>query len=195
MQYGIVIAVVAGAAVVVLLIWRATARETRRRERDQQAWRARMYADARAFAAAVQQKRVLPVVATNVILKPGEVAFYSAPSTLYETREVRHYQTDRAGARSLGSQQWRQIDTGTLTITNKRLIFDGLANDRTVPLSKILSVHTDLMAIAVSVEGRRKGMVLDAANPLILAFILRLCCQVDDPRDLSQTELDVTFVG
>lgn len=50
------------------------------------------------------------------------------------------------------------------------------------------------LELEVSVEGRQKSMVFEAANPLILATIIRICCQADDPLDLSQTTLNVTFV-
>src|SRR6266496_6106022 len=96
--------------------------------------RALLFAQARDFAASVQQNRALPTVATNIILKPDEVAFYSTPSALYETRAVRHYQAGHTGfrvakgvyvggtsGRSTSTQEWAKIDTGWLTITNKRV--------------------------------------------------------------------------
>jgi hypothetical protein len=156
--------------------------------------------------AGVEQSRALPIVTTNIILKSGESAFYSAPSALYETRAVRHYQSGHTGfrvargiyigstsGRSVSNQEWSKIDTGRLTVTSKRLIFDGGSADRSVPLGKIVSVESSLTGIEVSVEGRQKSMVFEAANPLILATIIRICCQADNPLDLSQTTLDVTF--
>jgi hypothetical protein len=190
----VVFAICAAGAVVVILIWAAKAYARRRREREQREGRAHMFAEARAFAAGVQQRRALPTVATNIILKSGEVAFYSAPSVLYETRAVGRHQLDSAGVRSTSTQQCRQIDTGRLTVTSKRLIFDGPGTDRILQLSKLVSVESDLTAVEVSAQGRQKSMFLTAANPLILALIIRICCQADDPRDLSQTTLDVTFV-
>lgn len=94
----------------------------------------------------------------------------------------------------MSTQEWRQIDSGCLTVTSNRLIFDGQGADRTLALSKIVSVESLLDAVVVSAEGRQKSMLLEAANPLILMLVLRICCQAEDPRDLSHTALDVTFV-
>ncbi len=198
MEYAILIVIV----VVALIIWASAANAKHQREH-----RARSFAEARQFMASVEQSRALPTVATNIILKSGESAFYSAPSALYETRAVRHYQAGHTGfrvakgvyiggtsGRSVSNQEWNKIDTGRLTVTNKRLIFDGGSADRTVPLNKIVSVESNLTGIEVSVEGRQKSMVFEAANPLILAIIIRICCQADDPLNLSQTTLNVTFV-
>ena len=159
----------------------------------------RLQVQARNFAADVQRTRALPTATTSIILKPGEAAFYSAPSALYETRAVRNYQAGHAGVRvakgvwiggtsgrSVSTQQWAKIDTGLLTVTNQRVIFDGGQQDRTIPLKKIVSVNAGLTAIELSAEGRQKTMVFDADNPIILAAVIRICCQVNSPSDLSE---------
>jgi hypothetical protein len=64
-----------------------------------------------------------------------------------------------------------------LTITNKRLVFDGAGSDRTIALGKIVSVDPRRDSVEVSVENRQKSMVFEAANPFILASIIRLSCQ------------------
>jgi hypothetical protein len=176
------------------------------RAKQQRDRRALLFAQARAFAASVQQKRALPIVAANIILKPGEVAFYSTPSTLYETRAVRHYQAAHSGfrvakgvwvgatsGRSTNTQEWTKIDSGWLTITNKRLVFDGTREGRAVPLSKVVSAHNSTTAIEIAVEGRQKAMVFDAPNPLIASLIIRLCCQESDPLNLSGDNINFQF--
>ncbi len=145
-------------------------------------------------------------VPARILLKPGETAFYSAPSILYETRAVRHYQSGSVGfrvakgiyvggskGRSISSQEWSQIDAGTLTITNKRLIFDGGGADRTVALNKVLSAESRMDGVEVSAESRQKSMVFAAENPLILATVIHICCQIPDPLNLSETQLQITF--
>jgi hypothetical protein len=193
----IVLAIIVGAIIVVVAVVRAK----QQRER-----KALLFKQARDFAATVQQNHALPTVAANIILKPGETAFYLAPSALYETRAVRHYQAGHSAVRvakgvyiggtsgrSTSTQEWAKIDTGWLTITNKRLVFDGGKEDRSVPLSKIVSVHSSLTGIEVSVEGRQKAMVFDAANPLVASLIVRLCCQVSDPLNLSGDNINFQF--
>jgi len=199
MEYAVPIGLV---VVVALIVWVKIANAARRRRH-----RAFLFAEARQFMEGVKQCQALPTVATNIILKSGESAFYSAPSALYETRAVREYQSGFAGfrvvkgvyiggskGRSISTQEWSKIDIGILTFTNKRLIFDGRGTDRIIMLNKIVSVESSLSGVEVSVEGRQKSMVFEAANPLMVATILRICCQVDNPLNLSQTTLDVSFV-
>jgi hypothetical protein len=142
-----------------------------------------------------------------MILKSDENAFYSASSALHETRAVRHYEAGHAGfrvakgvyiggtkGRSTSTQEWNKIDTGVLTVTNRRLVFDGVSEDRTVLLDKIVSVESDASSIQVSVDDRQKSMIFEASNPLILAAIIRICCQTVNPLDLSKTTLNLSVV-
>jgi len=69
--------------VIVIIVIVAVVRAKQRREQ-----RARLFNQARDFTAAIQKNQSLPPVPTDIILKPGESAFYSTPSTLYETRAV-----------------------------------------------------------------------------------------------------------
>jgi hypothetical protein len=198
MEYLILILIL---IIIAMLIVRAT-RASEKRE-----FRARLLAEARQFMADVQNAHVLPTVPADIILKAGESAFYAAPAVLYETRAVRHYQSGHAGFRvakgvyigatsgcSLSSQEWSKIDAGRLTVTNKRLVFEGGGAHRSIPLKKIVSVVSSFTDVQVSAEGRQKTMAFEAANPLILAGIIRICCQVEDPLDLAQATLNVSFV-
>ena len=69
---------------------------------------------------------------------------------------------------STSTQEWALIDTGMLTITNQRVIFDGGQQDRIVALDKIVSVVPKLRrdravvgCIELTAEGRQKSMMLD----------------------------------
>ena len=176
------------------------------RAKQRRELRERLFIQARDFTAAIQKNQSLPPVPTDIILKPGESAFYSTPSALYETRAVRTYQAAHSGVRvakgvyiggtsgrSISTQQWAALDTGRLTITNQRLVFVGGKEDRTIPLKKIVSVNSSLTEILVSVEGRQKTIALAVPNPLIAKFIIGLCSQVADPSNLSGDKLTVTF--
>jgi hypothetical protein len=176
------------------------------RAKQRRELRDRLFNQAREFTAAVQNNRALPTVPTDIILKPGESAFYSTPSTLFETRAVRSYQGAHSGVRvakgvyiwgtsgrSISTQQWAALDTGRLTITNQRLVFVGGKEDRTIALKKIVSVKTSLTEILLSVEGRQKTIALTVPNPLIAKTIILLCSQVADPSNLSSDNLTVTF--
>ena len=167
----------------------------------------RLYSEARTFMSGVRQRRALPVVQTNLLLKANEVAFYSAPSALYETRAVRQYRSRHTGirlakgfyigrtkGRSISTQQWTKIDTGKLTVTNLRVIFEGRSENRSISVNKIVSVESGLNQIEVATESRQKSMMFAASNPLILAAIIRICSQVEDARNLSHTTLNVEYV-
>jgi hypothetical protein len=125
---------------------------------------------------------------------------------LYETRAVRQYQAGHTGfrvakgvyvggtsGRSISTQQWAKLDTGWVTITNKRLVFVGGKEDRTIPLSKVVSINSIPTGIVVSVEGRQKAIALEAANPLIATLVIRLCSQVSDPLNLSGDNINIDF--
>jgi hypothetical protein len=194
--FATVVFIVGGIIVVVLVV-----NDKQRRER-----RAFLFKQAREWVAGVQQNHALPVVRTNIILKPGESAFYSTPSTLYETRAVRTYQAAHTGfrvakgvyvggtsGRSISTQQWARLDTGSLTISNKRLVFVGGKEGRTIPLSKVVSVENNLGEILIAVEGRQKAIALTVPNPLIASVIIRLCSQVNDPLNLSGDTININF--
>ncbi|MGD0650576.1 MAG: hypothetical protein ABSA97_05475 [Verrucomicrobiia bacterium] len=198
MDYAIPIGILIIVATIILV---AIGKIKRRREH-----RALLFASARQFVADVQQRKALFPVESNVLLKSGETAFYSSPSALYETRAVRHYQSGFTGfrvakgvyvggsrGRSVSSQEWSEIGNGWLTITNKRLIFDGGGASRNIALGKIVSIKSSLKGLEVSIEGRSKSVGFEAANGMITAAILNICCQAENPLDLSQTKLNFTF--
>jgi hypothetical protein len=150
----------------------------------------RLIAEAQGWAASVKESGLLSI-SSSIILKNGEVAFYEAPSALYETRAVRYSTGGGLGfrvargvyvgggaSRSLSEQEWTQVDTGTLTVTNKRLVFNGARADRVVPIAKIVSASVaSLSQVEVSAEGRQKSMMFDAANPIILSTIFDSVCK------------------
>jgi hypothetical protein len=119
----VVIATLVVATSIIVTVVRA---KQRRELRD------RLFNQARDFTAALQKNKALATVPTDIILKPGETAFYSTPSTLYETRAVRSYQAGHSGVRvakgvyiggtsgrSISTQQWAALDTdGSQSQTN-----------------------------------------------------------------------------
>jgi hypothetical protein len=178
----LVIAIITAIIIAIVVIAVAVANANTRKQKA-----ALLVKQAQEFIEEVKQKLALPVVPTDVMLKPDETAFYSSPSALHETRAVREYHAAHAGARvakgvyiggtsgrSLSTQQWAKLDTGRLTITNKRLVFVGKKEQRSFPLDKVISVDPNLTAVVVSVEGRQKAMAFEAANPLIAMTIIRI---------------------
>ncbi len=166
--------------------------------------RALLVKQAQEFIDGVKQKLTLPVVSTDIMLKPGENAVYSSSSVLYETRAVREYRAVHSGVRvakgvyiggtsgrSLSTQQWAKLDTGCLTITNKRVVFVGAKEERAFPLDKVISVDPNLTAIVVSVEGRQKAMAFEVGNSLIVMTIIRIASKAIAPSNVSVDKIDI----
>jgi len=170
-------------------------------------WR-RIRVDAHKYLALLDRSDGLPTIPTDILLQPAERSFYCASSALYETRAVRYYQSGFAGfrvargiwiggsgGRSVSNQEWAKLDTGTLTVTNQRLVFDGAAQTRTIPLQRIVSVNSMCDSVEVSVENRQKSMVFEAANPLILSAIIRLASKGYDEIARSAYRITHTISG
>ena len=188
--------------IALLFMWLERPRSEEETERQH---RAQLLAEARHFLDDVKQSRILSVVDSGLMLRPDEVAFYSAHSVLHETQSVQQYQAGHIGVKiakgiyiggtegeSTSAQEWSEADQGDLTITNKRLIFGGRSKGqtRTVPLHKILSVRSTVSDVEIAVDGLRKNMLFTSANPAILNVIIRICCLTENPCDLSQAQLD-----
>jgi len=156
------------------------------------AWRwQRICAESDAFLHALEQGDEMPVAETHLPLLDNERAYFCAQSSLYETRAVRLYHASHPGFRvtrgvwiggtrgySVSRQEWTRIDSGILTVTNRRLVFEGQYETRIFNLRRIMVVNPTRDSVEVSVENRQKSMVFEAKNPLILASILRICCRV-----------------
>jgi hypothetical protein len=182
----VAICIVLAIATMIYLAIRASTLEARKREL---LWK-QICDESDQFTLAIQNAKALPIVSTHLLLPINEVAFYYGPSVLYETRAVRHYQSGSMGfrvakgvyiggssGRSLSTQELTQIGTGTLTITNKRLIFDGTSADRAIPLAKIIACEVHRDSVEISSSNRQKSMLFEAKNPLILATVIRVCCE------------------
>jgi len=149
----------------------------------------RQNAIAESYVAQANRNGGLPTVDTNVMLKRGEAAFYSAPTTLYETRAVRHHTAGHGGVRvargvwiggtrgkAESHQEWRHIDDGSLTVTNQRIIFDGRKTNRAVPLDKLISFDIGIGEVEISASNRQKSMVFTAGEQSsVLGSIIKIC--------------------
>jgi hypothetical protein len=124
---------------------------------------------------AVQARGGLPAIETQLILKENEHGLLEEESALMETRAYRVYggagtrigRLYVGGGRSESHQRLKLIDEGTLTLTTKRLVFDGSHENRNVQLSQVLSVRPWADAIEVSTQRRAKSQVYRVRNPLI----------------------------
>jgi hypothetical protein len=133
------------------------------------------------FLQKLVKTNTLPEIAVNVVLKKGEKGIFQEQSKLLETRAVRvsagaGTRIGRiyiGGSRSESHQQYREIDVGTLILTNHRLIFDGSSQNRTTNLMDVMSASAWQDAIEVSSTKRQKSQVYTVTNPLIWASIIQ----------------------
>jgi hypothetical protein len=159
--------------------------------------------EANIYVKKILDAKSLEPIPSRIILKSNEVAFLECNSTLLETRSVRYFQSNGAGIRvakrlyfgsrsgkSYNQDELKHIDAGTLTLTNKRLVFNGSGNDRNIPIQKILAVNLFVDAIRISVETRQKSIVLMVPNPLVWATTIKIITDSADPLNLQITEAD-----
>jgi hypothetical protein len=143
-------------------------------------------ARAAAFFRDTKDGRMLPPLETHISLKRGERALLQEQCSFYETRTVRYHVGGGAGTRigkvyvgggggrSTSQQELALIDSGTLVLTNQRLVFDGATQNRVADLRKLLSVQALLDAIEVSVESRQKSMLFGVGNPFVWSRVVTL---------------------
>jgi len=159
--------------------------------------------EAKSYTKKIFDAKALEPIQTRIILKNDEIAFLECKSTLLETRSVRYFQSGSVGFRltkriylgsrsgtSQSQEELKHIDTGTITLTNKRLVFDGFSNGRNIQLSKLIAVDIFIDAIKVTTETRQKSLIFTVPNPLIWASTIRIIASVPDPLDLPFTEAD-----
>lgn len=154
----------------------------------------------------VREIKALPTIHSSIFLSSGEQVFLEEESKLMETRSVRQTKGVGGGVRlfkgvSIGQwasqseshKEWRTIDTGKITLTNKRIIFDGPKENRVIQLSKIIGVDTLLDSIEISQEARQNSSIFILKNPYIWTVVLRIIKSVPDPLNLGDIDLNIKF--
>jgi hypothetical protein len=168
---------IAGLLCVVVGVWLIFS--WRRRARREELFRVQKL-EATLFFDGIRKAGKWPSPQTNLILQKGEAALLDESSVFFESRSYRV--GGGAGTRigrvyvgggvSESQQRLKQIDTGRLTLTTKRLIFDGSIENRSLRLPDILSVQRWSDAIEVSTQRRAKSQVFRVENPMIWATMV-----------------------
>ncbi|MCX7846926.1 MAG: hypothetical protein N2595_02690 [bacterium] len=164
----------------------------------------RLKAAARRFVADVNARGGLQPVTTAIVLREGEEAYFDEQAVLLETRSVRQSRGMGLAFRiargiylgggdrySESAPLLRRIDKGRLVMTNKRLIFDGATENRTIVLKDIISFTPYLTAVEVSVASRAKSMIFKLKNPVICATVGQILCRYDNPQAVDSIQLTV----
>ncbi len=149
---------------------------------------------------------VIPGIGLPIFLNQNENLFLKENVKLFETRAVRHSGGGFAGVRvmkgvtvggysgqSESSQEWRLLDSGEIFITNEKILYKGIKENRTIPLEKILAVDTLKDSIRVSVDGRVKSIKFSVSNPYISSTLINILKSVKNPLSLGDLKSDVTF--
>ena len=136
---------------------------------------AQLKAEATEFFDKIEAGKITPPH-TPLVLGTDETALLHEPSKLIEARATRVYAGGGTrvrgiyvgGGESTSLQSLKELDSGTLTLTTKRLVFTGSMESRVVNIKDIVSVEPfGADAIAVSTGKRVKRQVYVVRNPII----------------------------
>jgi hypothetical protein len=181
------------------------------KETDKKSHREIKITEANVFMDEVKIKKSLPVISTKLFLDNGEYAILEANTHLLETRAVRNSGGSGIGFRiakgiTIGSysgqseshREWRKIDDGMLTLTNKRLIFSGGMENRTIPINKILSLKATFYSnevdmVELIVDGKSKNIAFPVENVYIWGGSIQIVKGAKDPVNLGNMKIDIEF--
>jgi hypothetical protein len=77
------------------------------------------------------------------------------------------------GGVSESQQRLKQIDSGRVTLTTMRLVFDGSMENRSIRLADIMSVEQWADAIEIGSHKRAKSLILRVNNPWIWSNMVK----------------------
>lgn len=139
----------------------------------------------RQWRAAIDQRGEIPPRNIGLRLMDDETGYLELHTTLCETRSIRNA-THTGGAiriakgitigrgytTSEAHEEWRQISPGILYVTDKRIVFDGETQNRTIKLKDLISVQAALTQVAISTSARQKTMIFDNVNGQIVRDVI-----------------------
>lgn len=124
------------------------------------------------YIAEIKKNKKIPTINTSLILKKDEEAYLEDAVKLYEIRSASKSDRLYAGGRIMkgvylgGStgisrkfDELREIDSGKLVLTNKRIIFDGHFNNRIMDLEKIISIELYDDGFEIATEDKRQSQL------------------------------------
>ena len=118
---------------------------------------------------------------TPLVLAAEEIALLNEPSRLAEARATRVYAGGGTrvqgiyigGGQSSSVQNLKELDSGTLTLTTKRLVFTGSMESRVANVKDIVSVENFADAIEISTAKRAKRQVYFVRNGTLWGVLVR----------------------
>lgn len=148
-----------------------TERERIRKQLEEKENKARKQAQLQVvekWLASYKEVRGLITIPSTYPCKRGEGVLYTEDDVrVQETRKVR-------GPGGTSNDQWTTLDTGTLYVTNQRLIFVGDNNTRNIAIKDIVSTKAYVDSFDVTSSKRSKPMGFLCNNPALMRAIVNL---------------------
>lgn len=132
----------------------------------------------------------LPVKQVDINLQKNEVCYFSANADWLESRTVTkginyggvgyrvkimknvYYRAGSMKVQRITSEQLLQIDSGSLYITSKRIIFVGSKKNTNIQLSKVLSVTPYSDGVGIEKDSGKSPILRVSSNADILAMTI-----------------------
>lgn len=132
----------------------------------------------------------LPARQVDINLQKSEVCYYSTHADWLESRTVTqrinyggvgyrvkimkgvYYRAGSVKVQRITSEQLLQIDSGSLYITNKRIIFVGSKKNANIQLSKVLSVTPYSDGVGIEKDSGKSPILRVSTNSDLLAMTL-----------------------
>src|SRR5215510_1532346 len=167
---------------IAVIVWIIVAVNSRAVKKDIEERQKRNRDEAYRFFLEIEEQKKHPITQVDVVLKEGEVGVLQAPSVLLETRAYRIYggagtrvgRIYLSGGASESHQRLREIDSGILVLTNKRLIFDGGHENRSIRLQDVISANAWSDAVEISSSRRQKSQIHTVQNPILWAEMIQM---------------------
>jgi hypothetical protein len=126
-------------------------------------------------------RRPLRITPVRLILQPGEHALVEEDVALYETRPytILYGGGDSpspdfaiGGGWAETDEEVKRIDWGTLTLTTKRLVFDGRHEARSVDLADLLTATPTHRSLDISARQSSRKSTFSVRNPFLWAALI-----------------------
>ncbi|AFD00732.1 hypothetical protein Mtc_1992 [Methanocella conradii HZ254] len=132
----------------------------------------------------------IPEIPVSINLQRNEKCYFTCNVDWYETRAVRYrvnyggptmsvkiapgvrWRMGSLGVRTMSNQELTRIDTGTMYLTNKRLIFMGTMKNTTIALTKILDFKPYKNGVDIRKENGKSPFIGFSDNVDVFAEIL-----------------------
>jgi hypothetical protein len=145
--------------------------------------------DAPAVEADLQANGLRPVT-TSLVLKRGEIAGAAVSANLCRYRTHTQYVGSGHGfsiplghgfryrvssfrGHPIQTESLTQVDSGTLVVTNQRLVFLGSQRDISIPIAKLLQVEAFSNAVGVAREGKESRDIYLISHPAYVVLFIQ----------------------